>query len=238
MIAKEGYPFILTALVLTILFYIIPQFVWVILSLLLLLLFIWFFRDPEREIPVDKDIAVSAADGKVVELEDDVEFGGEHYKKVSVFMNLFSVHVNRAPVAGTVTSVEHIAGKFVNAARSDASIVNERNVISFNTNYGNVIAVQIAGLVARRTVSYVEEGSMVATGDKIGMIKFSSRVDHYFPLSANINVKLGEEVKAGESIIATFGEHEPAKKRSTKRASKHKEEPSIEAKENDSNEQE
>lgn len=205
MIAKEGYPFIISALVATILFYIIPWFIWVTVSLLLLALFLWFFRDPERNTPIEQDIAVSAADGKVVEVEE-VEFKGEKYKKVGVFMNVFSVHVNRTPVTGTVTSIENIAGKFVNASRKDASIINERNIITFDTKYGKVIAVQVAGLVARRTVSYVKEGDLMATGDRFGMIKFSSRVDHYFPLSATIQVEIDDEVKAGESIIAKFND--------------------------------
>ena len=203
MIAKEGYPFIISALVATILFYIIPYFIWVTISLLLLALFIWFFRDPERNTPVEQDIAVSAADGKVVEIQE-VEFNGEKYKKVGVFMNVFSVHVNRTPVTGTVTSIEHIPGKFINASRPDASIINERNIITFDTKYGKVIAVQVAGLVARRPVNYVKEGDLMATGDRFGMIKFSSRVDHYFPLSAEITVKVDDNVKAGESIIAKF----------------------------------
>ncbi len=173
--------------------------------MLLLALFLWFFRDPERNTPIEQDIAVSAADGKVVEVEE-VEFKGEKYKKVGVFMNVFSVHVNRTPVTGTVTSIEHIAGKFVNASRKDASIINERNIITFDTKYGKVIAVQVAGLVARRTVSYVKEGDLMATGDRFGMIKFSSRVDHYFPLSATIQVEIDDEVKAGESIIAKFND--------------------------------
>ena len=203
MIAKEGYPFIISALVATILFYIIPWFIWVTISLLLLALFLWFFRDPERNAPIEQDIAVSAADGKVVEVEE-VEFKGEKYKKVGVFINVLSVHGNTTTVTGTVTSIEHIPGKFVNASRKDASIINERNIITFDTKYGKVIAVQVAGLVARRTVSYVNVGDLMATGDRFGMIKFSSRVDHYFPLNAEIQVKVDEEVKAGESIIARF----------------------------------
>lgn len=204
MIAKEGFPFIAGALAAAVIFIILPKAVLITLSVLILLLFIWFFRDPERSIPAETDIAVSAADGKVVEVSE-VEFKGEKYKKVGVFMNLFSVHVNRAPVTGTVESVEHIAGEFVNAARADASVINERNIITFNTKYGKVIAVQVAGLVARRTVSYVSEGDVSAIGDRIGMIKFSSRVDHYFPLSFEITVQENDNVKAGESVIARCG---------------------------------
>lgn len=207
MLAKEGYPFILSALLALILFIIIPPVVFILLSAVLLGLFIWFFRDPARKIPVEKNIAVSAADGLVVEVSE-AELDGEKYKKVAVFMNIFSVHVNRTPVGGTVESVEHIAGKFVNAAKPEASIVNERNIITFNTDAGKIKVVQVAGLVARRTVSYLKKGDTSLTGDRLGMIKFSSRVDHYFPLDFEITVKEDDKVKAGESIIARYNVNE------------------------------
>lgn len=203
MIAKEGFPFILGAVVAIIVFAILPPFILVSVSVVLLALFIWFFRDPERKIPVEDNIAVSSADGKVVEVSE-VEFDGVKCKKVGVFMNVFSVHVNRAPVTGKIVSIEHIAGQFVNAARKDASIINERNVIKFETSAGPVAVVQVAGLVARRTVCNAEVGDVLATGDRYGMIKFSSRVDHYFPLDFKILVDEDDIVKAGESIIAKY----------------------------------
>lgn len=204
MFAKDGYPFIIAAIVAALLFTIVPKFIWITLSVLALLLFLWFFRDPERIAPDEENIAVSAADGKVVEIEENVEFNGEKYKKIGVFMNVFSVHVNRTPVTGVVESIEHIPGKFVNASRPDAAILNERNIITFNTEYGKVITVQVAGLVARRTVSYVEPGNTLSIGDRFGMIKFSSRIDHYFPMNAEIQVSVDDNVKAGESILARF----------------------------------
>lgn len=203
MIAKEGFPFIVCAAVVLIIFIILPKVILITLAVLILLLFIWFFRDPERNIPSAPGIAVSAADGKVVEV-CETEFDGVVYKKVGVFMNVFSVHVNRVPVTGTIVSVDHIPGKFVNASKKEASIINERNVVTFDTAAGKVIAVQVAGLVARRTVCNAQVGDLLATGDRFGMIKFSSRVDHYFPMDFEITVQEDDEVKAGESIIAKF----------------------------------
>lgn len=207
MIAKEGFPFIIGALVTTLVVLVFPKSILVALSIAVLLLFLWFFRDPERNIPNDANIAVSAADGKVVEVSE-VELNGEKYKKVGVFMNVFSVHVNRTPVTGTIESIEHIAGKFINAASPDASIENERCIITFNTEAGKIIAVQVAGLVARRTVVNAKVGDLLATGDRFGMIKFSSRVDHYFPLHFDITVKEDEHVTAGETIIAKYSKTE------------------------------
>ncbi len=203
MIAKEGFPFILGAAIAVIIFAVLPKGLLIAIAVALLALFVWFFRDPERNIPNEDNIAVSSADGKVVEVSE-VEFNGEKCKKVAVFMNVFSVHVNRTPVTGKVKHVEHIAGKFVNAARKDASIINERNVVTFETSAGDVTCVQVAGLVARRTVCNVEVGDILATGDRYGMIKFSSRVDHYFPLSFEVTVEEDEFVKAGETVIARY----------------------------------
>ncbi len=203
MIAKEGFPFILGAVIAVLVLAVIPQFILVALAVLVLLLFVWFFRDPERQVPSEDNIAVSSADGKVVEVSE-VEFNGVKCKKVGVFMNVFSVHVNRVPVTGKVIAVEAIAGQFVNAARKDASIVNERNVISFETAAGVVTCVQVAGLVARRCVCNAEVGDVLATGDRYGMIKFSSRVDHYFPMNFTVEVEEDDQVKAGESILARY----------------------------------
>ncbi len=203
MIAKEGFPYIIVAAVTLLILIVLPTKLLIILVVALLILFIWFFRDPERSIPIDENVAVSAADGKVVEISE-TEIDGVKYKKVAVFMNIFSVHVNRLPFAGKIKSVEHIPGKFINAAKKDASIVNERNVITFETSKGDMIIAQVAGLVARRTVSYVKKGDTLSMGDRVGMIKFSSRVDHYFPLTFDIKVDVDDIVKAGETIIAEY----------------------------------
>lgn len=203
MIAKEGFPFILGAAAVLLVLLIFPKFLLVALSAVVLALFIWFFRDPERNVPSDTNVAVSAADGKVVEVSE-TEVNGVRYKKVGVFMNIFSVHVNRVPFTGTVKSIEHIAGKFVNAAKKEASIINERNIVTFDTIAGDVVVVQVAGLVARRTVCNVKVGDVLSSGDRFGMIKFSSRVDHYFPMSFDIKVSEDDQVTAGESIIAVY----------------------------------
>ena len=203
MIAKEGFPFILGAAAVLLILLILPTFLLIALSALVLALFVWFFRDPERNIPSDSNVAVSGADGKVVEVSE-VEIKGVKYKKVGVFMNIFSVHVNRVPFTGTVKSIEHIAGKFVNAAKKEASIENERNIVTFDTVAGDVVVVQVAGLVARRTVCNVQVGDVLSSGDRFGMIKFSSRVDHYFPMSFEITAKEDDQVTAGESIIAVY----------------------------------
>lgn len=203
MIAKEGFPFILGAVIALIVFIILPRELLVVLTVLTLLLFLWFFRDPERKIPTSENVAVSAADGKVVEVSQS-ELDGVKYQKVSVFMNVFSVHVNRVPLSGVVKSVNHIEGKFLNAAKPEASVQNERTVVVFDTAHGDIVCVQVAGLVARRTVCNVQAGDSITTGDRFGMIKFSSRVDHYFPLDFNITVREDDVVKAGESILATF----------------------------------
>lgn len=203
MIAKEGFPFILGAAVVLLILAILPGFILIALSALVLVLFIWFFRDPKRNIPTDTCVAVSAADGKIVEV-CEAELDGVKYKKVGVFMNVFSVHVNRVPFTGTVKAIKHISGRFINAAKKEASIENERNIITFDTIAGDLVVVQVAGLVARRTVCNVSEGDLLSTGDRFGMIKFSSRVDHYFPVSFTIKAKEDDKVKAGETIIAIY----------------------------------
>jgi phosphatidylserine decarboxylase len=203
MFAKEGLPFMVASVILFLLFFIglfIPEFVFV-LSVLVMAMIFWFFRDPHRTAPTDEYAFVTGADGKVVEISEK-ELHGIKYRKISVFMNVFSVHVNRAPYSGVVKKVQHIPGSFLNAADERASAENERNEIFIDTPHGGMVVVQVAGLVARRTVSYVEKGTIVSKAERIGMIKFSSRVDHYLPLDVTVEVELGDKVRAGESIIA------------------------------------
>ncbi|MBZ4672859.1 MAG: phosphatidylserine decarboxylase [Deferribacteraceae bacterium] len=203
MIAKEGFPFIVTAAVLFVVFLVFPKWLLVVLSLTCVVFFLIFFRDPERTVPPFENIAVSAADGKVVEIKDE-ELDGVSYKKVSVFMNVFNVHVNRMPVTGTVVKVEHRPGKFLAADKPESSMENEQNLIYVDSKYGKMIFKQVAGLVARRTVCYAKENELLQIGDRLGIIKFSSRVDHYLPADAFIAVSLNDHVKAGETVIARF----------------------------------
>lgn len=203
MIAKESFPFIIGALVLFFIFLILPKWLLVTLSLVCGVFFLVFFRDPERTIPPFKKVAVSGADGKVVEIIDE-NIDEVEYKKVSVFMNVFNVHVNRMPVSGKIISVEHRPGKFMPADKAESSLENEQNIIRLDTEYGGIIVKQVAGLVARRTVCYAKEGETLQMGDRLGIIKFSSRVDHYFPKNTFIAVSIGDTVRAGESVIARF----------------------------------
>ncbi|WP_022851030.1 phosphatidylserine decarboxylase [Limisalsivibrio acetivorans] len=203
MIAKEGFPFIIGALVAFFVLWLIPKGLLMAVAFFLFAMFLWFFRDPERDIPPYDDIAVSGADGKVIDIEE-TEVDGIAYRKVSVFMNLFNVHVNRMPIAGDITKIVHKPGEYVPADRPDAPLRNEQNIIHVDTKYGKMIVKQIAGLVARRTVCYWNVGDHVHYGDRLGIIKFSSRVDHFLPVSFDILVKKGDTVKAGESVLAKY----------------------------------
>ncbi|ADR18405.1 phosphatidylserine decarboxylase [Calditerrivibrio nitroreducens] len=203
MIAKEGFSYVTIAGGLFLIVFFLPKWFFTILFFSLTVLFIIFFRDPERDIPIEDGIAVSGADGKIVEISEE-EIDGEKFKKISVFMNIFNVHVNRVPVDGEVVSVVHKPGKFLSADKKESSFVNEQNIITIQSKYGKVIVKQVAGFVARRTVSYLQPGDKVKLGDRLGIIKFSSRVDHYLPISAKINVDLDDVVYAGETIIARF----------------------------------
>lgn len=203
MIAKEGFSYVTIAGGLFLIVFFLPKWFFTILFFSLTVLFIIFFRDPERDIPIEDGIAVSGADGKIVEISEE-EIDGEKFKKISVFMNIFNVHVNRVPVDGEVVSVVHKPGKFLSADKKESSFVNEQNIITIQSKYGKVIVKQVAGFVARRTVSYLQPGDKVKLGDRLGIIKFSSRVDHYLPISAKINVDPDDVVYAGETIIARF----------------------------------
>lgn len=158
----------------------------------------WFFRDPERVIPADDRLVVSPADGKVVVVEPREDGAGT---QVSIFLSVFDVHVNRAPVGGKVTAVEYRRGKFMAANVRRASIENEQNVLTFESAAGPIICKQIAGLIARRIVCWVEAGSQLARGARFGLIKFGSRVDLLLPPGVRVDVSPGDRVKGGESVI-------------------------------------
>lgn len=157
---------------------------------------LWFFRDPDRVIPPGP-VAVSPADGKVVWIK---QMGDQ--KRVSVFLNIFDVHVNRSPIAGKITKVEYKQGKFLVASVEAASSENEMNVITVEDNGVKVVFSQIAGLIARRIICYKQAGDSVAAGERIGYIKFGSRVDIWFGPEWTVDVKEGQRVSAGSSILA------------------------------------
>ena len=174
--------------------------------LLFLALFsISFFRNPERLIPDDLNAVVSPSDGTVVAVEkvNNDRYLKKEALKISIFMSVFNVHVNRAPVSGKVEKILYNKGKFISANLDKASFDNEQNGVVVEAKSGEKVAfVQIAGLIARRIVCYLKEGDEVIKGERIGLIRFGSRLDVYLPLTSKINVKVGGKVKAGESVIA------------------------------------
>lgn len=203
MIAKEGFPFVFGALAVFVILIIFPVKFLIFLSLVFGVFCLWFFRDPERSIPPFSDIMVSPADGRVVEVFE-TEHEGRTVTKISIFMNVFNVHVNRMPIAGKIKSVTHKAGKFLAADKPEASYENEQNIIDIESSYGEVTVKQVAGLIARRTVCNAEVGDELPIGERFGMIKFSSRLEVFVPKGFDISVKNGDIVKAGETVLGKY----------------------------------
>ncbi|MDO8426787.1 MAG: phosphatidylserine decarboxylase family protein [Deltaproteobacteria bacterium] len=203
-IAPEGYPFILPALLGIIIVW-AAGFFWLEAVLLPLVAFVVaFFRDPERRVPSDKDSIISPADGKVIKVEHlrDDRFLKSEAQRISIFMNVFNVHVNRAPASGRVKKILYNKGKFFNASLDKASLENEQNALIVEAENGKTFAFnQIAGLIARRIVCYAKEGSKLIKGERFGMIRFGSRVDVYLPKGCKVAVTVGDKVKAGSSIL-------------------------------------
>jgi len=158
---------------------------------------LYFFRDPDRSIP-EGPVAVSPADGKVVGVIGD----GAECTRISIFLNIFDVHVNRAPIAGKITNVEYTKGQFLVASREDASSQNERNTVTITAEATSVRFAQIAGLIARRIVFNKKPGDTVAKGERVGLIKFGSRVDVFLGPEWDIQVRTGERVSGGSSVLA------------------------------------
>ena len=206
-IHKEGYKFLAISIIVTFLVLFFSQ----TLGLILILITIWvyyFFRDPERYSINDDDFLVSPADGLITHISEqagpmELQLENTTYTKISIFMNVFNCHVNRTPLTGTVEEIYYKPGKFLNASLDKASEENERNYYKIkNNNLGEeIIIVQIAGLIARRIVCEVEQGQDLKQGDRIGMIRFGSRVDIYFKNKKPL-VRKGQNVIAGESLIA------------------------------------
>ena len=206
-IHKEGYKFLAISIITTFLFLLFSK----TLGFILILITIWvyyFFRDPERFSINDDTFLVSPADGLVTDISDrtgpmELQLENTNFTRVSIFMNVFNCHVNRTPTAGTIEEIYYKPGKFLNASLDKASEENERNYykIKSNKNGEEIIIVQIAGLIARRIVCEVEQGQNLNQGERVGMIRFGSRVDIYFKNKKTL-VKIGQNVVAGESLIA------------------------------------
>jgi phosphatidylserine decarboxylase len=179
--------------------------IWIAIPFWLIALFVLqFFRDPGRELPAGDDLILAPADGRVIKVENARdEYANIDALKISIFMNVFNVHSNRAPVDATVRSVDYKAGQFVNADLDKASEANERNALILERADGqSLTCVQVAGLIARRILCYVQPNDILTRGSRFGFIRFGSRVDVYLPLSAHPAVSVGEKVSAGSSIIA------------------------------------
>lgn len=174
---------------------------WAVLPLLLALFFLWFFRDPERAIPGDPGLIVSPADGKVTGISS-TQLNGKPCTRISIFLNVFDVHVNRSPVAGVIKDVVYKPGKFGNAMDAASADDNEQNTVTVEGQGMTVVFKQIAGLLARRIVFNHKPGESLARGQRVGLIKFGSRTDVIFPLPAELSVKTGDRVKGGSSILA------------------------------------
>jgi len=179
------------------------QVAWVSLPVLMALFFLWFFRDPRRRIPTGPGEIVSPADGVVTEAEW-IETSSGSRLRLSIFLNIFDVHVNRAPVAGTVTAVEYREGSFMNAMKPESVVMNEQTLVVIDAGGYEVSYKQIAGLLARRIVSTVKVGDRLERGQRVGMIKFGSRTDVLMPADAVPRVKMGARVRGGSTILAVL----------------------------------
>lgn len=209
LIAAQGYPLILGGVVL-ILLGVVGGWPWLtVLGVLGGGFFAYFFRDPERDIPPEPGVIVSPADGVVIRVDEvqESEFLHGPARYVAIFMNVFDVHVNRAPVAAVVREMRHRPGEYKAASRQDAAVRNEQQALMLENEGGRrVLVVQIAGLLARRIIPFVKPGQSLARGERLGLICFGSRVDLYLPGDSQIQVKTGDRVKAGSSIIGRWHE--------------------------------
>lgn len=200
---KEAYKFAVPPLVAGVAC-LIPGWKWAAGILFLLGLFVfYFFRDPDRAIPTDPGVVVAPADGRVMEVVEE-EFGSVPGQRISIFLSIWDVHVQRAPVAGRISKIEHRPGTFYGAYRRVASHQNEQNVIYINTPRATMIVKQIAGAIARRVLCWKHEGDEVAMGERVGMIRFGSRVDMWLPGDAQVKVHRGQFAKGGETVVAKW----------------------------------
>jgi len=175
--------------------------VWAIVPILLACFFLWFFRDPERRIPAEEGAIVSPADGKVTDISI-VTDGGEKRLRISIFLSVFDVHVNRSPVSGIIRDIRYQRGKFLDARSADCADLNEQNIVTVEGDGNTIVFKQIAGLLARRIVFQPKIGDRLVRGQRVGLIKFGSRTDLLADAAARVNVKTGDRVKGGASVLA------------------------------------
>jgi phosphatidylserine decarboxylase len=208
-IHPEGWKFAIIFFVISILLSFISIAISVI-GYLLTFFTLWFFRDPKRNTPLDTNLIISSADGKVCLIDEayppkEVSINQEKMKRICVFMNVFNVHINRSPVSGTVKDIIYKEGQFLNASLDKASEKNERSSLIISSDNGvEIIVVQIAGLIARRILGFISNNHNLYQGERFGLIRFGSRVDIYMPLDAVTKCSIGDKVIAGESVLASF----------------------------------
>ena len=206
-LAREGYPFIAFAAFLTLITAILGYELLAWPALLLTTFVVAFFRDPERMTAASADQLISPADGKVIVIEEQFDdlYLQDKVIKISIFMNVFNVHVNRIPFSGTVKEICYKPGKFYSADSKKGALLNERCGVIMETASGQpMVFVQVAGLIARRIVNWLETEDIVQRGKRFGLIRFGSRVDLYLPVSSTVTVKIGQKVRAGETAIASM----------------------------------
>ena len=197
---KEISAALIILFLLVIFFYFLYKPLFLIFLILLIFTF-YFFRDPERVVPLGDDILVSPADGLITNISEYKE-GKKSYTKVSIFLSVFNVHIQRLPVSGQITKIDYIEGKFINATLDKASEENERLRLTLKSGSNVIYITQIAGLIARRIICYLKTNERVNQGERYGIIKFGSRVDIEFPNSYNLMVSIGQQCIGGETIIA------------------------------------
>ena len=197
---KEISAALIILFLLVIFFYFIYKPLFLIFLILLIFTF-YFFRDPERVVPLGDDILVSPADGLITNISEYKD-GKKSYTKVSIFLSVFNVHIQRLPLSGQITKIDYIEGKFINATLDKASEENERLRLTLKSGSNVIYITQIAGLIARRIICYLKINEKVNQGERYGIIKFGSRVDIEFPNSYNLMVSIGQQCIGGETIIA------------------------------------
>ncbi len=180
---------------------------WALIPVLLAAFFLWFFRDPERVVPNSPGLVVAPADGKVTAIMP-AKLAGKEYIRISVFLNVFNVHVNRSPMGGVIRSAKYQAGQFLNAMNPACADCNEQNTVTVEGDGHTILFKQIAGLLARRVVFTKKIGDSVQRGERIGMMKFSSRMDVFLEPSAAVQIRIGDHVKGGSSVLAVLSSAE------------------------------
>jgi phosphatidylserine decarboxylase len=206
-IAKEGFPFVGIPAGVTLL---AGSLGWTILAIpagLLTLFTAWFFRNPARTIPQGPRLVVAPGDGTVIAVEEEFEprFIKAQSVRVTIFLNVFDVHINRIPCEGTVESISYQPGAFMIASKPEATLKNEQNAVLIRTAQGvKVLCVQVAGLIARRIVCWLSPGDTAARGERFGLIRFGSRMDTFLPVGTDLKVRVGDRVKGGETIVGVL----------------------------------